>query len=306
MKRRGGATTSLILGIAGVIGVGVAGGMAITGTTPCSIMSACGIKSDAKVETVAMTDANAGACPVTGRAGVIAASTTAAADSGCCSEKTETVNVETVALADCSNDPECAVDDGVACSTKGPDCHKVQPAADGVQVQVITASQTEAKAEGELCAMAASCSPANCTEGMMKACTDAGKICPEDKSAQATTFALAAEADCSNDPECAVDDGIACSTKGPDCHKVQPAAAQTVANEAASSCCSDKKAEAEIVAVAPDALRPLFTLQFSGKGMPMLIPASLTTQSACEVKEAGSCGGEKKAACSTATTASLN
>lgn len=140
----------------------------------------------------------------------------------------------------------------------------------------------------------------------MKACTDSGKICPEDKSAQATTVALAAEADCSNDPECAVDDGIACSTKGPDCHKVQPAAAQTVANEAASSCCSDKKAEAETVAVAPDALRPLFTLQFSGKGMPMLIPASLTTQSACEVKEAGSCGGEKKAACSTATTASLN
>lgn len=316
IHRRGGATTSLILGIAGVIGVGVAGGMALTGTTPCSILTACGVKpATPAAQTVALEGEKA-ACPVGGQT---AAVTTVAqtSDSGCCpSEAAEPVKAQTVALAaeacseaktdcsdaakaectgaataqtvaltqgacadaaaDCSNDPECAVDDGIACSTKGSDCHKVQPAADtGVQVQVVTATNAEA----EVCAMAASCSPANCTEGMMKACTDSGKICPEDKSATPST-----------------------------------PIAQTVANEAKSSCCASK-AKAETIAVAPDALRPLLTLQFSGKGMPMLIPASMTSQSACETAEASSCGGEakaescsdeKKADCASATTAALN
>lgn len=279
INRRGGATTSLILGIAGVIGVGVAGGMALTGTTPCEILSACGIKPAAKVETVAMTG-DASSCPVTGAKATTVAN---ASDSGCC-----------------------------------PSDKAIEAApANGVEVKVVTASQTEAK--GEVCSMAASCSPANCTEGMMKACTDSGKICPQDKSATpaAQTVALA---DCSNDPECAVDDGVACSTKGADCHKVQPAA-QTVAApaaEAAGSCCSSGGKAAVIatatkpaaeVFVAPDAMRPLYTLQFSGKGMPMLIPASMLSASACEVKDAGSCGGggcgEKKAAETTATTASI-
>jgi hypothetical protein len=225
------------------------------------------------------------------------------------------------AAADCSNDPECAIDDGIACSTKGADCHKVQNVdASGVQVQVVTASQTAAK--GEVCAMAVSCAPENCTEGMMKACTDSGKICPEDKSAQpvAQTVALA---DCSGDPECAVDDGVACSTKGDDCHKVQPAA-QTVAETAKAASCCPSTGKAALIAsaskpatevfFAPDAMRQYRVLSFTGKGMPMLIPAALTKVSACEVKDAGSCGGEKagscseekKADCATATTASLN
>ena len=279
IHRRGGATTSLILGIAGVIGVGVAGGMALTGTTPCEILSACGIKPEAKVETVAMTG-DAASCPVTGAKATTVAN---ASDSGC-----------------------CASDKAIQAAP-----------ANGVEVKVVTASQTETKAAGEVCAMAASCTPANCTDAMMKACTDSGKICPQDTNATpaAQTVALA---DCSNDPECAVDDGVACSTKGADCHKVQPAA-QTVATEAAAgSCCSStgkagviaaaSKPEAEVF-VAPDAMRPLYTLQFTGKGMPMLIPAAMLNASACEVKDAGACGGggcgEKKGAEASATTASI-
>ncbi len=313
INRRGGATTSLILGIAGVIGVGVAGGMALTGTTPCSILSACGIKPAANVETVAMTG-DAESCPITGAKATTVAATSG---SGCCpSDKAidAAPAAQTVALAteSCSTEAKASCADAAAsaCST---------PKADGVEVKVVTAAQTETKAAGELCAMADSCSPANCTEGMMKACTDSGKICPEDKSATpaAQTVALA---DCSNDPECAVDDGVACSTKGADCHKVQPAA-QTVATpaaDAAGSCCSSggkagviaaaTKPAAEVF-VAPDAMRPLYTLQFSGKGMPMLIPAAMLSASACEVKDAGSCGGggcgEKKTAETTATTASI-
>lgn len=287
IHRRGGATTSLILGIAGVIGVGVAGGMALTGTTPCEILSACGVKPEAKIETVAMTG-DATSCPVTGAKATTVAN---ASDSGC-----------------------CASDKAIQAAP-----------ANGVEVKVVTASQTEpAPAAGEVCAMAASCSPANCTDAMMKACTDSGKVCPQDKSATpgapaAQTVALA---DCSNDPECAVDDGVACSTKGADCHKVQPAAqpaAQAVATEAAAgSCCSTSgkagviaaasKPEAEVF-VAPDAMRPLYTLQFTGKGMPMLIPAAMLNASACEVKDAGACGGggcgEKKGAEASATTASI-
>jgi hypothetical protein len=258
---------------------------------------------------------DAAACPITGTKATTVAM---ASDSGCCASKAEAAPVaQTVALA---GSTECA-DAKADCSTKGADCHKVQTVnASGVEVQVVTASQTAAK--GEVCAMAASCSPANCTEGMMKACTDSGKICPEDKSATpvAQTVALT---DCSNDPECAVDDGVACSTKGDDCHKVQPAA-QTVAQTAKADGCCSSTGKAAIIAAAskpaaeivysPDAMRPYRVLSLSGKGMPMLIPAALTTASACETKDAGSCGGEKaascsdekKAACATATTASLN
>jgi hypothetical protein len=315
INRRGGATTSLILGIAGVIGVGVAGGMALTGTTPCSILSACGIKPAAKVETVAMTG-DASSCPVTGAKATTVAT---ASDSGCCpSDKAIDAApvAQTVALAteSCSTEAKAACADAAASACSAPK-------ADGVEVKVVTASQTETK--GEVCAMAASCAPANCTDAMMKACTDSGKICPQDKSATpaAQTVALA---DCSNDPECAVDDGVACSTKGADCHKVQPAA-QTA--KAAGSCCPSTGKAGVIAAaskpgadvfVAPDAMRPLFTLQFTGKGMPMLIPAAMLNASACEVKDAGSCGGEAKSACSeekkaecgttdcaTATTAAL-
>jgi hypothetical protein len=249
-NRRGGATTSLVLAIAGLVGVGVAGGMALTGTTPCSILSACGVKpSNANVQTVAMTGAE-GACPVTGKT----EASQAAGASDCCSAST------------------------------------MQAAAPAVDVQVVTASlATETtKAEGELCEMAGSCSPANCTEGMMKACTESGKVCPQDKSATVRTAALGANAgeahaDCSNDPECAVDDGVACSSKGADCHKVQPATS------------------AEAVEVNPAVLRSLRTLSFTAKGMPMLVPAALFTASGCEVKQGEGCGG-----CSSATTASLN
>ncbi len=280
INRRGGATTSLVLAIAGVVGVGVAGGMALTGTTPCKIMSACGLNGDAKVETVAMTG-DAASCPITGTKATTVASTSG---SDCCASKTDAAPVaQTVALADydCSGDPECAVDDGVACSTKGDDCHKVQPInANGVEVQVVTASHTAA--EGEVCAMAASCSPANCTEGMMKACTDSGKICPEDKSAQPVAQPVAQTAEA----------GSCCSSTG----------------KAAIIAAASKPA-AEVL-IAPDAMRQYRVLSFTGKGMPMLIPAALNTASACETKDAGSCGGggcgEKKAAETTATTASLN
>lgn len=264
MNRRGGATTSLILGIAGVIGVGVAGGMALTGTTPCSLMQACGVKKTTPaLETIAMAGETAAVCPITGKKAEATPASMAAAGSDCCA-KDAAATAQPAALADCSNDPECAVDDGVACSTKGADCHKVQPATAGVQVHVVTASQTQAK--GEECAMAASCSPANCTEGMMKACTDSGKVCPQDQSAHAGAKVVAAAS--------------------------KPA-----------------------LEIAPDALRPLFGLQFTGKGMPMLIPATMLNASACETKDAGACGGEsacsdeKKAACgdgcASATTASL-
>jgi hypothetical protein len=322
INRRGGATTSLILGIAGVIGVGVAGGMALTGTTPCSILSACGIKPAAKVETVAMTG-DASSCPVTGAKATTVAN---ASDSGCCpSDKAIDAApvAQTVALAteSCSTEAKAACADAAASACSAPK-------ADGVEVKVVTASQTAAK--GEVCAMAASCAPANCTDAMMKACTDSGKICPQDKSATpaAQTVALA---DCSNVPECAVDDGVACSTKGADCHKVQPAAqpaAQTVVTEAAAGSCCPSTGKAGLIAaasktgadvfVAPDAMRPLYTLQFTGKGMPMLIPAAMFNASACDTKDAGSCGGEAKSACSeekkaecgttdcaTATTAAL-
>lgn len=234
INRRGGATTSLILGIAGVIGVGVAGGMALTGTTPCSIMGSCGIKDAApQAQTVALTGDGA-SCPITGTKATTVAT---ASDSGRCSSDAavEAAPVaQTVALAteSCSTEAKAAcagTPASASVTTQDAACHTVQPAA-----QVAKAAD--------------SCCPSTGKAGVIAAAS---------------------------------------------------------------------KPEAEIF-VAPDAMRPLFTLRFTGKGMPMFVPAAMFNASACEVKDAGSCGGEAKSACTeekkaecgttecaTATTAAL-
>ena len=304
--RRGGATTSLVLGIAGVIGVGVAGGMALTGTTPCSILQACGVKpATPAAQTVALQSGES--CPVTG-----ASMGAVAKESSCCDvmNKEATPAAQTVALAaDCSKEPGCENDDNKTCS-KDTECHKAQPA-----------SATPVAMTGEVCAMAASCEPSKCTTEMVKACTDSGKICPLGEAKVVPASMNAATAECSKEPGCENDDGKTCS-KNEACHKAQPVAlnaASTCSDAAKATCasttaiagaatCSSANAGKVIAAASapasacgtPMPIGTLRTLAYSGKGMPMLIPAAFANVQSVETKAAG-CGGCSDKAATPAT-----
>lgn len=291
--RRGGATTSLVLGIAGVIGVGVAGGMALTGTTPCSILQACGVKpATPAAQTVALQ--NGESCPVTG-----ATMAAAKKESSCCDVMNKGAAApvaQTVALAaDCSKEPGCEKDDGKTCS-KDTACHKATQA-----------SATPVAMTGEVCAMAASCEPSKCTEAMVKACTDSGKICPLGEVKAVPASLNAANAECSKEPGCENDDTKTCS-KNEACHKAQPVAlnAASACSDAAKATCSSATAAAgsscssgKVIAAAsapaascgtPVVLSTLRPLAYSGKGTPMLIPAAFANVKSVETKAAG-CGG---------------
>lgn len=319
--RRGGATTSLVLGIAGVLGVGVAGGMALTGTSPCSILQACGVKPATPVaQTVALQSGES--CPVTG-----ASMAGAAKESSCCDVINKgatpaTPAAQTVALAaDCSKELGCEKDDGVTCS-KDTACHKA------AEVKATPVAMT-----GEVCAMAASCVPSKCTTEMVKACTDSGKICPLGEAKVVPASMTGAAAECSKEPGCENDDNKTCS-KNTECHKATEVKATPVAmNAEKASCCSTAKATpvalnaaastcsdaakatcasttaaastcssasaGKVIAVAsapaascgtPMPIGTLRTLAYSGKGMPMVIPAAFANVQSVETKAAG-CGG---------------
>ena len=190
-SRTGAASTSLILGLASLIGVGVAGGMVLTGTTPCDVLSAC----TGETKTTAVADkGDATTCPVTGQTMaahdedraegevVLASNTTAEkADSCCALSVVKAQPVATTAPAQCS--------ESKAVAAAPAQCSKGEAVASEAALLTL-ASAAKALPEG--------CSgEAACTDDSDKTCSK-GESCHKAEGATVQTAAIASKTACAS------------------------------------------------------------------------------------------------------------